>query len=232
MIECPILWVQAIVRSLGMLSTESTSKVSPVLAQLQMLQTLSDAWPLAWADGAAAANSGSEGAAGTRQALVPDDAALSGLQAACQRREAVTGACLVSIAGWAASGSGTCSHGVRTHGWEAARTHRVTCKGCELTLRYPPFILFFCDSQRPTNVSSSDTGQGGRYLMLEPMLALRRSLLTVLQRPDAAPAALAATARAARKAGQLNHGMAAVHQLQQQVQLLDSQHRWGHAWSD
>lgn len=64
------------------------------------------------------------------------------------------------------------------------------------------------------------------------MLALRRSLLTVLQRPDAVPAALAATARAARKAGQLNHGMAAVHQLQQQVQLLDSQHRWGHAWSD
>lgn len=69
------------------------------------------------------------------------------------------------------------------------------------------------------------TGQGGRYDMLEPMLALRRSLLSVIQRPDAVPGALADAARAARKASQLHHGMAAVHQLQQRVQVLDSQNK-------
>lgn len=61
--------------------------------------------------------------------------------------------------------------------------------------------------------------------MLEPMLALRRSLLCVLQRPDAVPGALVDAARAARKASQLHHGMAAVHQLQQRVQVLASQQK-------
>jgi heterodisulfide reductase subunit A-like polyferredoxin len=57
------------------------------------------------------------------------------------------------------------------------------------------------------------------------MLALRQSLLSVLQRPDAVPAALADAAHAARKALQLHHAMGAVYQLQQRVQTLDSQHK-------
>ena len=54
------------------------------------------------------------------------------------------------------------------------------------------------------------------------MLALRQSLLSVLQRPDAVPAALADAAHAARKASQLHHAMGAVYQLQQRVQTLES----------
>jgi hypothetical protein len=66
-------------------------------------------------------------------------------------------------------------------------------------------------------------GQGGRYQLQEPMLALRRSVLSALQRPDAVPAALADAARAARKASQLHHAMGAVYQLQHTIQTLNSQ---------
>lgn len=86
---CDVL-VQAIVQSLGMLSTESTANVSPALAQLQMLQTLSDAWPLRWAENGQAASS-SASRSDVRLPLVPDDAALARLQTVCRRREAVTG---------------------------------------------------------------------------------------------------------------------------------------------
>lgn len=83
--------VQAIVQSLGMLSTESTASVSPALAKLQMLQTLNDAWSLRWPDGAQSDDSNEASQNYVRQPLVPDDAAIAKLQAACQRREAVTG---------------------------------------------------------------------------------------------------------------------------------------------
>ena len=83
--------VQAIVQSLGMLSTESTASVSPALAKLQMLQTLSDAWSLRWPDGAQSDTSNDASEDYVRQPLMPDDAAIAKLQAACQRREAVTG---------------------------------------------------------------------------------------------------------------------------------------------
>ncbi len=86
---------QDIVRSLGMLSTESMCSVSPALAQLQMLQSLDDAWPLRWPDEAADAvgAGGVDPAPGSalRKPIVPADAALGRLQAACRRREAVTG---------------------------------------------------------------------------------------------------------------------------------------------
>ena len=83
--------VQAIVQSLGTLSTESTANVSPALAKLQMLQTLSTAWPLRWPDSSQSAETSDTSQGYVRQAVVPDDAAIAQLQAACQRREAVTG---------------------------------------------------------------------------------------------------------------------------------------------
>lgn len=151
---------RAVVKSLGMLSTESTANVSLALAKLQMFQTLSEAWPLRWTDRGASAGSSSSSSSqgGAKQPLVPDDAALAKLQAMWKHREAVT-------------------------------------------------------------------GQGGRYDLLEPMLALRRTLLDALERQDAVPGVLVDAARAARRASQLHHGMAAVQQLQQRVQLLDSEHR-------
>lgn len=82
--------MQAIVKSLGMLSTESTANVSPALAKLQMFQTMSEAWPQRWADRSPSAGSTSS-QGGARQPLVPDDAALAKLQAMWKHREAVTG---------------------------------------------------------------------------------------------------------------------------------------------
>jgi hypothetical protein len=87
--------VQAIVQSLGMLSTESTASVSPALAKLQMLQMLNDAWSLRWPDSAQSDNSSENSQEYVRQPLVPDDAAIAQLEAACQRREAVTGQLLL-----------------------------------------------------------------------------------------------------------------------------------------
>lgn len=49
----------AIVRSLANLATESVSNVNPSVVQLQLLETLSEAWPLRWPGGPLGALSGS-----------------------------------------------------------------------------------------------------------------------------------------------------------------------------
>ena len=56
-------------------------------------------------------------------------------------------------------------------------------------------------------------GEGGKYELREPLLALRRAVCEALKQPDAAWQTLLESAVAARQSGQLTHAMAAAHEL-------------------
>ncbi|KAK9806879.1 hypothetical protein WJX72_005975 [[Myrmecia] bisecta] len=64
---------------------------------------------------------------------------------------------------------------------------------------------------------------GGRYELLEPLLSMRRVVMAALQAEEGQVASLLQLARAARKAGQLAHSMAAIHQLRTLRQAAPAQ---------
>ena len=67
-------------------------------------------------------------------------------------------------------------------------------------------ISYPCENGR-----STCAGAGGRYELVEPMLALRSVLMRTLERPERCVAVLLHAARLARKAGRLAHATAALH---------------------
>lgn len=61
--------------------------------------------------------------------------------------------------------------------------------------------------------TAASAGWGGRYSAQEPLLALRRTMVAALDCRGALPGVLEDVAKAARKAGQLHHGLVAVQHL-------------------
>ena len=64
------------------------------------------------------------------------------------------------------------------------------------------------------------TGSEGRFELQEPVLRLHYVVMNLLASKQGAATALVRTAEEARKAGQLMHSMAAIHELHTMLQLL------------
>ncbi len=82
--------VQAIVHSLGVLNPESSASVGPGIVQLQMLQSLSEAWLLRWPLDPLAGSAATPDSAG-HAPTVPSQDLLASAQEIWRQREVVTG---------------------------------------------------------------------------------------------------------------------------------------------
>lgn len=88
--EKPLMAVQDIVRSLGVLNPESSASVGPGIVQLQMLQSLSEAWLLRWPLDPLAGSAATPDSAG-HAPTVPSQDLLASAQEIWRQREVVTG---------------------------------------------------------------------------------------------------------------------------------------------